>query len=87
MSEQTEVEIQLPVLGRGSGESATVRRAQHMLNDRGFGPLVEDGAFGPKTEASVKRFQADQGIEQGGHIGPQTWPALLRVWLTFSEPG
>jgi len=87
MSEVTEVSIQLPVLGEGSSESATVRRVQHMLNDRHFGPLAEDGAFGPKTEAAVKRFQADEGIEQGGHVGPLTWPALLLVWLTFSEPG
>ncbi len=83
--ETIEVEIHLPVLGRGSGALTAVMRVQRMLNDRGYGPLVEDGDFGPKTEETVKRFQEANGIDQGGHVGPQTWPALLTEWLTSSE--
>ncbi len=83
--ETTEVEINLPVLGRGGDQPTVVMRVQHMLNDRGYGPLTEDGDYGPKTETAVKQFQASKGIDQGGHVGPQTWPALLTEWLTFSE--
>ena len=82
-----EVELQLPRLSRGvepdTGPMIVVR-VQHMLNDLGVGPLTEDGDFGPKTEAAVKAFEAGQGIDQGGHIGPQVWPALLQAWLLYA---
>jgi len=79
------IEIHVPVLQRGKGPERPVVRVQHMLNDRGYGPLAEDGDFGPKTEAAVKRFQANDGIEQTGRVGPKTWPALLTEWLLSSE--
>ena len=83
--ETIEVELYLPILGRGAPVQNAVVRVQHMLNDRGYGPLVEDGDFGPKTEEAVKKLQEAYGIDQGGHVGPQTWPALLTDWLTNSE--
>lgn len=34
------------------------------------------GTFGPKTEAALKRFQADHKIQQTGALGPTTYAAL-----------
>lgn len=86
MSETVEVELHLPLLGRATDHDPTVQHVQLMLNVRGFGPLEEDGEFGPKTEASVKSFQGHHGISQGGHVGAQTWAALLTEWLTNADP-
>ena len=39
--------------------------------------LVVDGAFGPKTDAAVKSFQAAQGIKIDGIVGPQTRTEMI----------
>ena len=38
--------------------------------------VIADGFFGPKTEAAVKQFQKDKGLEIDGICGPKTWAAL-----------
>ncbi len=35
-----------------------------------------DGHFGPRTRGGVLTFQADQGLEADGVVGPRTWSAL-----------
>lgn len=49
-----------------------VLRAQVALVRRGFGPLVLDGVFGVKTDASARAFQASAGLVPDGVIGPLT---------------
>ena len=39
----------------------------------------EDGIFGPITEAAVKKFQSNAGIQVDGIVGPQTGAALNAV--------
>jgi peptidoglycan hydrolase-like protein with peptidoglycan-binding domain len=46
-----------------------------------------DGIFGPKTEAAVRAFQQNENLGVDGIVGRQTWAALLRRWLLFSQPG
>lgn len=85
------VTLTLPTLRRGvepaTGPTA-VAHLQLMLNQRGgYPPLVEDGDFGPATEASVRHYQGNEGLTVDGVVGRQTWASLLSRWLLQSEPG
>ena len=59
---------------RGNG----VRWLQYELNQCGFG-LIVDGAFGPKTEDAVRRFQNQHNLVCDGVVGPATREALLKL--------
>ena len=66
-----------PTLRRGSkGEYVTL--AQTMLMQRGYKlpKYGADGSFGAETQAAVKAFQQDWGLEADGIIGPDTWKML-----------
>ncbi|KHE71681.1 peptidoglycan-binding protein [Halobacillus sp. BBL2006] len=52
-------------------KSETVKRVQKVLD------IKVDGQFGPKTEAAVRRFQDNSGIEVDGIVGPITWRYLF----------
>ncbi|GAA3948317.1 hypothetical protein GCM10022406_32690 [Hymenobacter algoricola] len=39
-------------------------------------PLVEDGDWGSKTQAAVRRFQQGKGLAADAVVGPQTWAQL-----------
>ncbi len=67
-------------LKRGE-EGPEVTRLQDRLNKLGYGrpdgsPLVENGKFGPNTEAAVIKFQKGHGLEGLGVVGPKTLAAL-----------
>lgn len=83
------VTLNLPVLRKGEDVSPPgVTRLQTMLNFVGSSPqLVEDGIFGPRTDASVRQFQSNEGLAVDGIVGKNTWTALLTRYLLFSEPG
>jgi peptidoglycan hydrolase-like protein with peptidoglycan-binding domain len=86
-----QVTLGLPILQKGAqpvSGPTVVKKLQLMLNQRkSFPTLVVDGAFGPKTEASVKQFQQNEGLPANGIVDQQTWTTLLSRWLLFSEPG
>ncbi|KYH44198.1 hypothetical protein AZH51_15615 [Branchiibius sp. NY16-3462-2] len=63
-----------PTLRYGSYGSA-VRTLQSKLNAKGY-RLVVDGAFGPKTRAAVRAFQAKARVGATGVVGASTWRAL-----------
>ncbi|MBU1691976.1 MAG: peptidoglycan-binding protein [Gammaproteobacteria bacterium] len=71
-----------------SGEE--VRQIQVKLQTQGLyrGPI--DGAFGGGTEAAVKTFQQNTGLEVDGAVGPITWKALFNAKIPapslFSKP-
>ena len=88
----------MPKLTIGS-KGEVVKSLQQVLTNGAPGawnttPQGDDGAFGPKTEASVKAFQAWAGVSADGVVGDQTWSVSLhaasatletRVGLNFVE--
>jgi peptidoglycan hydrolase-like protein with peptidoglycan-binding domain len=73
-------------LRRGS-TSAGVLQVQQRLNEIGTAgtPLAPTGRFDAATEAVVRQFQRDQGIDDDGVVGPLTWEALDRLTTTTGE--
>jgi peptidoglycan hydrolase-like protein with peptidoglycan-binding domain len=66
-----------PQIGRGA-HGAVVTALQKALRLYGgpgtpIDPGGADGAFGPKTEAAAKAYQADRGVGADGIVGDRTW--------------
>jgi peptidoglycan hydrolase-like protein with peptidoglycan-binding domain len=63
-----------PLLKRNDDvtQNEDVRYLQRLLNANGYS-LATDGAFGPKTEQAVIKFQTSKRIQADGIVGPQTW--------------
>ena len=72
-------------LKRGSTGEA-VRRLQERLNELGYSCGTADGVFGAKTEAAVRRFQADHGLTVDGVAGMATQAALDGGGIPPGEP-
>jgi hypothetical protein len=58
---------------------ADVTGLQKILIGAGHLAGAPDGVFGPKTEAAVKRFQAQLGVTADGVVGPVTHHAIARL--------
>ena len=41
--------------------------------------MVQDGKFGPQTEAATKKWQSDHGLKGDGIVGPGTWAKAAEV--------
>ncbi|MFE5482923.1 peptidoglycan-binding protein [Streptomyces sp. NPDC056527] len=65
----------LPTLQQGS-QGGAVALLQRVIRDSGFDPGPISGAFGPGTDAAVKKFQNLMSIEVDGIVGGQTWTTL-----------
>jgi peptidoglycan hydrolase-like protein with peptidoglycan-binding domain len=63
------------VFQRGDS-GAEVLEIQRRLGMSGEGLT---GQFGPTTEGYVRAFQAREGIQSNGRVGPDTWAALERA--------
>lgn len=63
------------ILGVGS-TGAEVTDLQSRLNAQGFDSGPADGIFGPRTDSAVRSYQAANGLEVDGLVGPQTWSKL-----------
>lgn len=65
------------VLRRDDEDASEIRYLQELLIYRNFSPGPVDGDFGPKTEAAVRAFQTNRGLEVDGLVGKFTWEELL----------
>jgi rare lipoprotein A (peptidoglycan hydrolase) len=78
------------VLSKGAA-GFDVETLQRILQMRGYGDLVVNGAFDEATERAVKLFQQDAGLAVDGVVGPQTRPALVGLMrvlkATWYGPG
>lgn len=72
--EPAPVPCEQKTFGRGDSDRCVIY-IQRLLNRRGYG-LVDDGDFGPNTEAAVRRFQSIKRLTADGVVGPKTWPHL-----------
>jgi putative peptidoglycan binding protein len=69
----SELEYPGPLKRHSAGPG--VRRAQEWLSLHGY-HVALDADFGPATEAAVRQFQAAEGLEVDGAVGPATFDRL-----------
>lgn len=62
------------MLRRGS-TGMEVRYLQKLLGRKGY-TLQTDGEFGPLTKRAVRLYQAEEGLEADGIVGPLTWAKI-----------
>ncbi|MBI3723030.1 peptidoglycan-binding protein [bacterium] len=77
-----------PVMRKGSGgpgQASFVREIQKRLGRLGH-HLKVDGHFGKATEAAVKSFQREHGLEASGVVGKKTWRALRHAHAPSKPP-
>lgn len=65
------------VPGQG-GQTLSVRQAQQRLNQLGYDAGTPDGAAGPRTQAALRAFQRDNGLNPSGRLDAATMDALAR---------
>ena len=61
------------------GDYASLRQAQQRLIDLGFLRGRADGAYGPQTEAALRDYQQQAGLDASGHLDRATLDALTHV--------
>ncbi|MCC2113596.1 MAG: peptidoglycan-binding protein [Hyphomicrobiales bacterium] len=49
-------------------DPAVVKAVQTVLQDIGYGPLEADGILGDQTNAAIRRFERDNGLQMSGRI-------------------
>lgn len=66
-------------------ESWGIDVVQTCLIQLGYRPGVVDGQDGPKTQAAVKAFQGDHGLDDDGIAGPDTRQKLYELYMKSFE--
>jgi len=61
-----------------------VAALQERLSNMGFDVGRSDGIYGPRTEAAVRDFQRNRGLEPDGRCGPHTLRELKRLERTVT---
>lgn len=64
-----------------------VSEIQAKLNEFGYDAGAVDGSFGSQTDAAVRSFQRDRGIEDDGVVGTQTYHLLMGRDIPVSRDG
>lgn len=58
---------------------ADVEALQALLKAHGYTISDNAGIFGESTEAALKKYQADNGLDIDGICGPKTWASITRL--------
>jgi len=77
----------MPATIQKGSTGSDVSYCQTLLNTHDYA-LNVDGVFGTGTEATVKAFQGDNGLQADGIVGANTWNALeasQTVAVTFAD--
>jgi len=64
-------------LGTQGQDVVTVQRGLNLRREPEEAALSEDGVFGPKTDAAVRRFQKRNSLPPTGIVGPLTRSAIF----------
>ncbi|CAM4061180.1 peptidase S41 [Bacillus manliponensis] len=64
-----------------------IKHAQSMLKSLGYEPGREDGYFSKETEAAVKAFQSEKGIEVTGKLDKKTAEAIQNAIIEKIRSG
>lgn len=62
-----------------------VKSLQDLLKEAGYFNDISTGFFGVKTEAAVKKFQSDNGIDSVGLVGKKTREVLNKKYIYKSS--
>lgn len=65
--------------GTDAGAQRTVRDIQRALNKAGYGPLKEDGQWGPTTRQALTRFEQDNRLPAKGEPKGQNIRTLASI--------
>ncbi len=66
----------IPAVAAPTLRQSVVATAQEILANLGYYGGAIDGAFGPKTNAAVLRYQKDYGLPVTGRLDPTTRQSL-----------
>ena len=88
--ETTNPSVTLPVLHptrtRATRLSASSTCSMTIDRDAGRNPIFnETGEYGNKTTKRVRELQKDEGLDQTGSVGRETWRTVLERWLLWPE--
>ena len=61
-----------------------IRLAQERLSNRGLNPGPVDGILGFNTSATLRQFQASEGLPITGNLDQRTWEALTLDYSTYT---
>ena len=85
-SEPPSVELTLPQIPKISPPyKPSSRDIQIALQNAGFYKGRIDGDIGPLTKTAIREFQAANGLEIDGVVGPKTWAVLSKYLLSPKE--
>jgi len=86
VAEATPVPSEAPAEQYLDDQRESVRAAQRRLIDLGFLAGSADGVYGPKTEAALREYQSQNGLEPTGHLDALTLERLTHIDPSNATP-
>ncbi len=79
LAEEVPESTEAPQVEYLDDQKESLRAAQRRLIDLGLLNGGADGAYGPKTEAALRAFQEQNGLEASGHLDATTLDRLTHI--------